>query len=813
MSVEPPPEPGPVASLDDLARSLLELRRWAGDPPYAALAEAIGDLRAQRGRPGKPGKVTVYDCFRAGRKRLDSQLFVDLLEVLGVQERARATWLQAYRGATGGDVEDTVELRAASTDLVLPRSRLVGRDRELAWLEGRPPGSVTVIAGLPGAGKTELALHVANRWRRRLGPGALALGVNLRGYDPDLQPLSAATLLARLLLGLGVKGWRVDGLGAFARAEQLRQVVGNRPLVLLLDNADSAAQILPLLPIGKRWRVLVTSRRRLPELVPTSGEPLVVGELTTEAAVELLADDVGAERVAAEPDAAVEIAHRCGRLALDLRLAGAAIASGGDDWTLGDHAIRLAELPPDEYVRPALWLSYQPLTEPVRRTLRLAALHPGPIFTLAQMVGLAGLPTWVVATQLEHLTGEHLVMAAGDGFHLHDLVRGFALRRLVMEDPRSQQVAAMRRLAAVLTEEARAHADLGRPDSAWLERHFPVLVAFAEVAPEWELGAELGELVLIYSEFLDVSGRLAEAEDLIRLALAQPDVPSWRELQRKLGRVLELRGDLPGAHAALMAAAEPTSPDYGRVLNGIGNVLKRMGRHRDSVGYYRRSALHATGPMPLGRAIANLADTLRLLGHEPWAADLFDRAEAISTEADDEVNLAILRLSRCLLVEQQGRLDEALAMARELAVTSEELGFAALAIRALEIQARCLIDAGDLPAAAAMLTTATTRATEVGMPELVCALRVERGRLRLAEGEIGAAAAEFVEAIKEAERLGVALPAVAAYNGLGELAASQDDIEAATAAYEHAVELAGSTGDRIELLRAQRALAELGARG
>lgn len=812
MSVESPPEPGSVASLDDLATSLLELRRWAGDPPYAALAEAIGDLRAQRGRPGKPGKVTVYDCFRAGRKRLDSQLYVDLLEVLGLPEQVRAAWVQAYRTATDSEVEESVEHQSASTDLMLPRTRLIGRDRELGWLEQRPPGSVTVIAGLPGAGKTELALHVTNRWRRRLGPGALALAVNLRGYDPDLQPLSAATLLARLLLGLGVKGWRVDGLGAFARAEQLRQVVGNRPLVLLLDNADSAAQILPLLPIGKRWRVIVTSRRRLPELEGTSGDPLVLGELTMKAAVELLAADVGTERVLAEPEAALEIAQRCGRLALDLRLAGAAIASGSEEWTLADHAIRLAELPADEYVRPALWLSYQPLTEPVRRTLRLAALHPGPIFTLAQMEGLAGLPTWVVATHLERLTSEHLVMEAGDGYLLHDLVRGFALRRLVMEDPRSQQVAAIRRLAAVLTDEARAHADLGHPDSAWLERHFPVLVAFAEVAPEWGVGAELGELVLIYSEFLDVSGRLAEAEELIRVALAQPDVPSWRELQRKLGRVLELRGDLTGAYEALMAAVDPSSPEYGRVLNGIGNVLKRMGRHRDSVGYYRRSARHAIGPMPLGRALSNLADALRLLGHELFAADLFDRAERVSTEAGDEINLAILRLGRCLLVEQRGLLTQAQLLARELAATCEEQGFVVLAVHALEVETRCFTAAGDLDAASAMLATATARATEIGMPELLCNLRVTRGSLRLAQGETGAAATEFSEAIRESERLGLGLSAVAAYNGLGRLAASTDDHEAATAAYERAVELAVACGDRIELVRAQRALADLGAR-
>lgn len=807
MSLEDPPEPGSVGSLDDLTRALLELRRWAGNPAYAGLADAIGALRAQRGRPGKPGKVTVYDCFRPGRKRLDSQLFVDLLEALGLPERYRGAWWQAYRAATGAEIGDNVDHQAASTDLVSPRTRLIGRDRELALVEQRPPGSVTVIAGLPGAGKTELALHVANRWRRRLGPGAPALAVNLRGYDPDLQPLSSATLLARLLLGLGVRGWRVDGLGAFARAEQLRQVVGDRPLILLLDNAAHASQILPLLPIGKRWRVIVTSRRRLPELEPTSGTALVLGALAPDAAVDLLAAEVGADAVAAEPSAAAEIARRCGLLALDLRLAGAAIAAAPDDWTLADHASRLAELPDDELVRPALSLSYQPLEDDVRRTLRLAALHPGPVFTRSHMAALTGLAEETVSGHLDRLAGEHLVTQDGDRYLLHDLVRGFALRRLVMEDPRTQQVAAVRRLAAVLTDEARAHAALGRPDSAWLERHFPVLVAFAEIAPEWGVGAELGELVLLYSEFLDVSGRLAEAEELIRLALAQSDVPSWRELQRKLGRVLELRGDLPGAHEALLTAADPQSPEYGRVLNGIGNVLKRMGRHRASVTYYRLAAEHATGPMPRGRALSNLADSLRLLGHEEFAADLFDRAEVLSTEADDEVNIAILRLGRCLLVEQQGRLAEARILARESAETSTRLGFAALSIRSLEIQARCLIAEGELAEAASLIADAVGQATEIGMPELLCGLRVIRGNLRLAEGELGSAATEYVEAITEAQRLGVALPEIAAYNGLGDLAVAHGDRDDAVAAYRRAAELAEASGDRVELARAEAALA------
>ena len=807
-----PPDPSGVGSLDDLAMALNDLRRWAGNPSYSKLADQIGVLRAQDGRPGRPGKVTVYDCFRSGRKRLDGQLFADLISVLGLTERPLGLWMQAYRSATGGLPEAAVLGSATTNELQRPRARLVGRESELASLEGRPPGSASLIVGLPGVGKTELALHLANRWRRRLGPEAIALGLNLRGYDPELEPLSASTVLGRLLIGLGVPGNRIESLAPFARAELLREVVRRRPLVVLLDNAGAAAQVLPLLPVGDRWRLVVTSRRRLPELELTTGAPLVLGPLSESAAVELLADGVGAARVAAEPIAAAQIASRCGFLALDLTLVGAAIANEPDGWTLSDHAARFEALPADELVRPALRLSYTAVAEPVRRTLRLAGLHPGPQFSRTQLAALAGLGEPAVAGHLNQLVTEHLVMQVAGGYVLHDLVRAFALRQLVLEDPRSQQVLAMRRLSEVLVSQARDHAFPGQPDSVWLEIQLPVAQAFAATAADWGLGAELGELVIPFTEFLDVAGRLGEAEQLVGLALAQPGAPNSALLRRKLGRILELRGDLAGALEQLLAGLDPEDPEYGRTCNGVGNVLKRLGRIRESVRYYglaARRAAAANDAMARGRALGNLADAVRVLGHGQLAEGLFDAAEAFSSESADQVNLAIVASNRCLMVEQEGNLELAVKMARKHVPMTETLGFVALTVSLQAVIARSLLADGDLGGSAEALALAMGLAEQAKMPEPLCALQVIRGRLLAADGQLDQAEDEITEAMVAAAALGAALTTADAYWSLGELAVVRGDELAALAAFRRAAEVSRDTGDAAVAGRVAAAIARL----
>ncbi|USX52359.1 ATP-binding protein [Lentzea sp. HUAS12] len=136
-------------------------------------------------------------------------------------------------GATGG---------IRGRDDVPPRFRppapprhFVGRDAELAGIRA----GVTVLHGASGAGKTALAL----KWLRDRGSGA-QLYVDLAAHD-----------LGRVLRAFGLDAGPADEQAVF------RGLVTRRQFTLLLDNADSAEQVTPLLPAS--GTVLVTSRSRL----------------------------------------------------------------------------------------------------------------------------------------------------------------------------------------------------------------------------------------------------------------------------------------------------------------------------------------------------------------------------------------------------------------------------------------------------------------------------------------------------------------------------------------------------------------------
>jgi hypothetical protein len=130
-----------------------------------------------------------------------------------------------------------------------PPRHFVGRDAELAAIR---PGGVTVLSGPGGVGKTALAL----KWVRERGSGD-QLYIDLAAFD-----------LGRLLRAFGLNADPADRKAVF------RSLVMRRQFTLLLDNADSADQVTPLLPAS--GTVLVTSRKRLnlPQAQEVHVEPL-----------------------------------------------------------------------------------------------------------------------------------------------------------------------------------------------------------------------------------------------------------------------------------------------------------------------------------------------------------------------------------------------------------------------------------------------------------------------------------------------------------------------------------------------------------
>ncbi|MFF8807528.1 AfsR/SARP family transcriptional regulator [Streptomyces omiyaensis] len=305
--------------------------------------------------------------------------------------------------------------------------------RVLGEALGTPSATALVIAsvvGMGGVGKTALALHVAHRVREAYPDGQLY--VDLRGSDP--VPADPEAVLSGFLVALGVPGDAVpDGLDS--RSALFRSVVDGRRLLLVLDNAKDAAQIRPLLPGSAGCAVLTTGRTRpagLPAAVQVDLDVFQPAE-----ALDLLGRTIGAERLDAERDAAVELVVACGHLPLAVRIVAARLAAR-PGWSVETLSRRLQverrridELRiGDLAVAAAFELSYRQLTPDQARAFRLVASVDGPDIGLPAAAALLDLDEYDAEELLEALVDVAMVESPFPGrYRYHDLLRAFARRR------------------------------------------------------------------------------------------------------------------------------------------------------------------------------------------------------------------------------------------------------------------------------------------------------------------------------------------------------------------------------------------------
>jgi hypothetical protein len=194
--------------------------------------------------------------------------------------------------------------------------------------------SLVTISGTAGIGKTTLAVHWANSVAAAFADGQLY--VNLRGFDPAGQVTRPSDVIRGLLRELGVPAQDIpDALDD--QAALYRTVLAERRVLILLDNARDEDQVRPLLPGPSAGLVLVTSRNRLTGLVIAEGARTITLQLPCVAeARQILVQRIGAQRVAAEPDAVDDIIARCARLPLALAVAAARATT--------DPSLRLADV-------------------------------------------------------------------------------------------------------------------------------------------------------------------------------------------------------------------------------------------------------------------------------------------------------------------------------------------------------------------------------------------------------------------------------------------------------------------------------------
>ncbi|MEU0773629.1 BTAD domain-containing putative transcriptional regulator, partial [Streptomyces sp. NPDC006135] len=297
------------------------------------------------------------------------------------------------------------------------------------------PHPTAVVSGMPGVGKSALALHVAHALAERFPDGQLYL--NLHGATPGMTPLTPGQALTALLRDLGTEPGRIPE-PPDAAAALLRSLLAPTRTLLVLDDAASAAQVRPLLPGGAGCAVIVTSRSPLTALDGVARFPLA--PLSDEESADLLRAASGRAGLDGS-DAARLLVELTGRLPLALRVVAARLAARqaltpdvlAGQLVAADDRLRHLEYD-DLSVRRSLAVAQDALAASEREVDRDAAL------TLRR-IGALDLPTYG-APLLARLTGtgETRTEAALDRlvdvalleetaygrYAPHDLVRGLS---------------------------------------------------------------------------------------------------------------------------------------------------------------------------------------------------------------------------------------------------------------------------------------------------------------------------------------------------------------------------------------------------
>ena len=662
-----------------------------------------------------------------------------------------------------------------------PPRRFVGREAALAALSGAMAGNrapeqpgLTLLVGMPGVGKTSLALAWAHKHAADYPDGRLYL--DLKGFAERGTPLDPDTAVKILLDLLGVGEQRLPAT-AQGRTALYRATVADLRLLIVLDNAANAEQVRPLLPISGASQVLAASRSSLASLVTIDFARTVrLLPFSAQESADLLQLRLGVERTAGHAAALAAIAQGCAHLPLAL------VVAAGRAWTRPD--ISLEELAgqldpsggglgaldggdPAIDVRTVLSWSYRQLDAEHARLFRLLAVHPGPDISVIAAASLADRPRAEAQRMLVELEASNVLEPRGPGrYRMHSLLRAFADEQGELREPAEERCAAYRRLVdsyllsaiaadallvshSVLAELGLAPGpgvDVARFDDPreakdWLDLERETLSCLVADAAAAGLDAAVWQLACAQSFSLERAGRWAEELAHGRLALAAAkrlaDPLAEAHVERLFARALpRFCGDVEGglAHterALALYTAAGHELGIAESYRTRGNILHMAGEHEAALTDLRRYLQYAeANGHAHGRAMAmnSIAFVTAHLGREREALVLCRRALDLMLAEREIAHIGHLWDSLGMILRRLGDLSESASCYRTAVTAFEDAGSTYQAALArmrlgdvLAQQARTTaVDAAD--AASPGAAAAGTRAAELAWDEALTVL-------------------------------------------------------------------------------------------
>lgn len=649
--------------------------------------------------------------------------------------------------------------RGVRNDLPCDAATFTGRRDELAdLLTAARTTRIVAVDGMPGVGKTTLAVHVALKLARDYPDGQLYL--DLHGFTPGREPMAPGEALRVLLGALGVASARIP-MDVDERAALWRAELADRRAVVVLDNAAGDEHVRPLLPGAGTSLIMITSRRRMVALHDV--HPLSLDVLQPGDAAELFAAAVGDDR-GAQSAAVAEVLRQCGNLPLALQVAAARLRHR-PAWTAETLLDRLGDGMRILGTARAFDMSVRQLDEAQRRMFGLLGQMPVTDIDPHAAAALADIPLANARSLLDDLVDAHLLREpAPNRYRQHDLLREHA--RIVAgeaADGAETGQDVLTRLFDHYVHTASTAINVLYPDTghlrprigdpgpatvrftseedalAWLDAERANLMAVGAYTADHGWPAQAGKLAATLYPYLDAHAHHADALDLYTAAL----------------RASRGVGDKAGEVNALLARI---------VMNW------RQGR-------YEQAYEHAQHALDLSRelddrhgeaqAMANLGNVCLLQHDYERASAHLREALELSREVGDRLGEGVILSGLGLVDDRQDRFGQALDHH----------------LQALDIF------------------------REIGSPCGGATAMTNLGLLYARRGHNDKARAHYREALDLCLKLGYTNGEAGVLNGMGELARAMDEPTRSVEDHDLALTRATESGNRHEQARAHAGLA------
>ncbi|MBI1885646.1 MAG: AAA family ATPase [Chloroflexi bacterium] len=668
------------------------------------------------------------------------------------------------------------EARRHDSVSVRPRlARFVGRQEEAAKLRqrlemaGRGQGSLVLVAGEPGVGKTrlvsELAIYATDRGFQVLSghaydtegmppylPFTQALGPYVRSRSPEelLAELNGnAAYLAKLLPelrqmlpatpeppALSAESERYQVFQSVS--ELLLTAAAKTPLMLVLDDlhwADDSSLLLlqhlagrlaegPLLTVGTFRDVEVDAKHPMARLLAEMARQRTDGQITLrpfgrEETAALMEDVVGHVPVPHIVDALFAAAEGnpffIEELVRHLEEQGRNLADPQAD--VGGWAI------PDG-VRQVITRRLDRLGEEANRVLAYSSVL-GRDLTLLKVAAATGQDEDSLLDLLDEALSAHVVREQGDGYvFAHPLIQETLYQGL--SAPRRRQL--HRRVAEAL--EALYAAD-PEPHVAELANHFCQAAPGGDVEKAVDYAARAGRRALSQVAYQEASRHYAMALGALDLK-EKPDEAERCELlltlaeaQRRAG---ETRQAMESCEQAAQAARKLGSPNLlARAALDFGRTGAVAGRDEEGqVGLLEEAldALEDTDSALRARVMARLA--IALTAPAGFQTEALGRGLSLSQQAvdmarrvGDPTALAYTWNARRFVYLDPESLDERLESATELFQLAEDAGDKEMALEWRHWRLIDLLELGDIEAVDVEIEAYSSLAQELRQPHFL----------------------------------------------------------------------------------------------